>query len=79
MLSILGQETDNYWTLGLKWGENETIFEQKYGKSWINIWQCLDILLMLKVGQSQDIFWLKTGQHTELRKHFAINLNRNDL
>ena len=32
--------------------------------------QCLDIL-MLKVGQSQDIPWLKTGQHTELRIHFA--------
>ena len=30
----------------------------------------LDIL-MLKVGQSQDISWLKTGQHTELRINFA--------
>ena len=28
---------------------------------------------MFNVGQSQDISWLKTGKHTELRIHFAQN------
>ena len=65
------QEKDNYRTLGLKWRRNGAILWQKYGRSWINMWQCLDIL-MLKLGQNQDIIYrLQTGQHTELRIHFA--------
>ena len=39
-------------------------------KSWKNKEHCLDIL-MLKVGQSQDVSRLKTSQRTELRAHFA--------
>ena len=70
MQSILGQEKDNYWTLGLKRGKNETILGQKHGKSWKDMLQCLDIL-MFEVEQSQEISWLKTGQHIELRIHFA--------
>ena len=73
MLSFLKQQKDNYLTLNLKWGTNETIFWKNLGQSWKNMWQFLD-MLMLKVGQSQNSSTLKTGQQTELRTSFAKKL-----
>ena len=73
MLSALRHKKDNYYTIGLKWGKNETFLEQKFGKSGKNTLQYLDIL-RLKVGQSEDISWLKTGQHAELRIYLTENI-----
>ena len=39
MVSVLGQEKDNYWALGLKWDKNETALGQKCG---INLGQTCD-------------------------------------